>query len=291
MPTSRSVSRVTERDSKRDPKRDSKRDRKPDLERDRPARRWPLRLLLVLLGVAVVSAAAMFVLPASMITRFLPAQVHAEDFSGTLIHGAAGKIAFNARSLGALEWRLHPVALLRLAVVADVHWVMVGFVIDGTTEITRTGIAAQNVRGAGPIESLSALGVAPGWHGMANATFSEIKSDFAKLNSAVGKIEVANVSAASIAEGSDLGGYVLQIPAGAVAADGSVTATLKDTGGPVELQAEIRLSPAARTATLSGTLMDRPEASPALRNQLAQMAQLRPRDSSGRFPVDLEFSY
>jgi hypothetical protein len=282
MPTSRSASRVTERDLRRG----SKRNPKPDLEPDRPARRWPLLLLLGFLGVAAVSAAAVFVLPASMITRFLPAQVHAEDFSGTLIHGAAGKIAFNARSLGALEWRLHPLALLRLAVVADVHWVMVGFVIDGTTEITRSGFAAHDVRGGGPIESLSALGVAPGWRGTASVAFSEIKSDFSKVIAAVGKIEVANVSS----EGIDFGSYVLQIPEGAVAADGTLTASLKDTGGPLELQAQIRLSPAARTALLSGTFMDRPEASPALRNQLAK-AQLRPRDSSGRFPVDLEFSY
>jgi Type II secretion system (T2SS), protein N len=271
MPTSRSASRATERVH----------------ARERPSRRWPL----ILLGVLVVSAAAIFVLPASMITRFLPPQVRADDFSGTLIHGAAGKIAFDARNLGAVEWRLRPLSLLRLAAVADVRWVMVGFVVDGTAEITTSGIAAHDVRGNGPIESLGGLGVAPGWHGTANVAFSEIKSDFAKLTAAVGKIEVANVSAVSIAEGSDLGGYVLQIPAGAVAPDGTITAALKDTGGPVELQAEIRLSPAARTAMLSGTLMDRPEASPALRNQLAGMTQLRPRDSSGRFPVELEFSY
>jgi Type II secretion system (T2SS), protein N len=271
MPTSRSASRVTEREA----------------PRDRRTRRWPL----VLLAVVVLSAAAVFVLPASMISRFLPAQLRAEDFSGTLIHGAAGKISFNARSLGAVEWHLRPLSLLRLAVVADIHWVMVGFVLNGTTEITPRGIEAHDVQGNGPIESLRDLGVAPGWRGTADVAFSEIKSDFAKLTAAQGKIEVANVSAAGIAEGSELGGYVLQIPPGAVGADGNITASLKDTGGPVELQAQIRLSPGTRTATLSGTLNDRPEASPALRNQIAGMAQLRPRDPTGRFPVELEFNY
>jgi hypothetical protein len=267
MPTSRSASRVTERKG--------------------PATRWPL----VLLGVALLAGAAVFVLPASLMTRFLPAQVHAEDFSGTLIHGAAGKIIFDARDIGALEWHLHPLSLLRLAVVADVHWVKVGFVLDATTEMTARGIAAHDVRGGGPIESLGEIGVAPGWQGTANVAFTEIKSDFAKLIAAVGKIEVTDASAKGIAEGTNLGGYVLQIPAGAVAPDGSITATLSDTGGPVEVQAQIRLSPSARTGMLSGTLRERPEASPALRNQLAGMAQLRPRDASGRFPVELEFSY
>jgi hypothetical protein len=267
MPTSRSASRVTE------PRR--------------PARRWPL----VLLGVVVLAAAAIFVLPASMITRFLPVQVHAEDFSGTLIHGAAGKVTFNARDIGAVEWRLHPLSLMRLALVADVHWVKVGFVIDGTTEITASGIAAHDIRGNGPIESLREIGVAPGWQGTATVAFAEIKSDFAKLTAAVGKIEVADVSSAGIAESADLGGYILQIPAAAIAPDGSIAATLNDKGGPVEVQAQLRLSPAARTGLLSGTLKERPEASPALRNQLADMAQLRPRDSSGRFPVELEFTF
>ncbi len=267
MPTSRSASRVTE------PRR--------------PARRWPL----ILLGIAALAVAAVFVLPASMIVRLLPVQVRAEDFSGTLIHGAAGKVTFNARDIGAVEWRLHPLSLLRLALVADVHWVKVGFVIDGTADITASGIAAHDVRGNGPIESLREIGVAPGWQGTATVAFAEIKSDFAKLTEAVGTIEVANVSSAGFAEGSDLGGYVLQIPAGAVAPDGSIAANLNDKGGPVEVQAQIRLSPAARTGLLSGTLMERPEASPVLRNQLAGMAQLRPRDASGRFPVELEFTF
>ena len=57
-------------------------------------------------------------LPASMIGRFLPAQVSAEDFSGSFLHGAAGKIMVNARDAGAIEWRIHPLSLLRLAAVA-----------------------------------------------------------------------------------------------------------------------------------------------------------------------------
>src|SRR6202035_4094035 len=93
--------------------------------KQRPPRRWPL----ILLGIVVLAAATVFVLPASMITHFLPAQVHAEDFSGSLVHGAAGKLVVNARDAGAIEWRLHPLSLLRMAVVADIHWVKVGFVI------------------------------------------------------------------------------------------------------------------------------------------------------------------
>jgi Type II secretion system (T2SS), protein N len=254
-------------------------------------RRWLLVLVGLLVAVLVVLAITAFALPASMIRHFLPSQVHAEDFSGSLLHGAAGKFSVNAHDAGAIEWHLHPAALLHLALVTDVHWVKVGFVIDATTEVDRHGITAHDVQGGGPIENLRDMGVAAGWRGNATLSFAEFKSDYRQLTAAVGKIEVSNLSSTDIAAGSDLGGYVLQLPAGAVAADGSLAANLNDSGGPVELQAQIEFSPAARTGMLSGTLKERPEASAELRDQLSSLAQLHPRDAQGRFPVELEFTF
>jgi hypothetical protein len=260
-------------------------------ERSRRARRWPL----ILVAVLVLIGAAFFVLPASLAARFLPAQVRADDFSGSLLHGAAGKISVNGRDAGAIEWHIHPLALLRLALVADVHWVKIGFVIDGIANVdTRSGvrsIIARDIHGGGAIDNLTDLGFANGWRGAANVNLAEIKSDFRTLQSAVGKIEVSDIASQSIADGANLGSYVLQLAPGSVAADGTLNATVNDSGGPVEAQVQIRFSPATRTGMLSGTLKERPEASPALRNQLNNLAQLRPRDSSGRFPVDLEFTF
>ena len=267
MPASRSASR----DIKRTPRR----------------RRWPL----ILLGLIVLCGAAIYALPASFAARFMPPYVQAEDFSGSLLHGAAGKIRVNARDAGAIEWQVHPLALLRLALVADVHWVKVGFLIDGVAELKTAGFAAHDMTGGGPIEDLQTLGFAAGWKGTAHLTFSEIKGNFQRLETAVGKIDVANISSVSVAAGSDLGSYELQLGPQSIAPDGSMSATLNDTGGPVEAQAQIRFSPATRTGMLSGTIKERAEASPALRNQLSNLSQLRPRDSSGRFPVELEFTF
>lgn len=261
-----------------------------DTERAAPVsarRRWPL----VLFGLIVLAIAIIVVLPASLIGRFLPAQVHGEDFSGSFLHGAAGKFTINARDAGAIEWQIHPLALLRLAAIADIHWVKVGFVIDGTVELDRTGLTARDVRGGGPIDNLRDLGVAAGWRGTAVLGIPEVKTDFTRLQSIRGKIETDNLSSDRIADGSEIGNYVLQFGAGAVAADGNLTAGLNDAGGPLEVQAQIRFSPATRLGTLSGTLKERPEASQALRNQLGSLAQLRPMDSAGRFPVELEFSF
>src|SRR5580692_8330500 len=92
---------------------------------------WPI----VLIGIVAIAAAIVAALPASIIAHFLPPAVVAEDFSGSLWHGSAGKITLNAHDAGALEWRLHPAALLGMSVSADLHWVKLGFVIDATVKV------------------------------------------------------------------------------------------------------------------------------------------------------------
>lgn len=247
---------------------------------------WPV----VLIGLAAVLAVIIAALPASIITHFLPPSVHAEDFSGSIWHGSAGKISVDARDAGALEWRLHPAALLGMDVAADVHWVKVGFVIDAAVTIDRQGLTAHSVTGGGPIEDLRDFGVAPGWRGIAAINFSEIKSDLVKPLAAVGDLRVSNLTAAPIAEGADLGGYELRLADGAVAADGSVTAQLTDTGGPLDVKADIHYSAAEHTGLLTGTLRERTNAPAALLDQLQGIVQLRGRDPQGRIPVDLEFA-
>src|SRR5262249_26173777 len=151
------------------------------------------------------------------------------------------------RDGGAIEWQVHPLALLRLALLVDVHWVKVAFVVDGTADVGTHGIVAHDIHGGGPIDSLTDLGFAHGWRGNVNLDLSEIKSDFRTLQSAVGKIQVADIASAGIAGGSPLGSYVLQLAPGGVASDGTLNATVNDAGGPVEAQVQIKFSPATRT--------------------------------------------
>src|SRR5271154_5084465 len=62
---------------------------------------WPF----ILIGVAAVVGVILAALPASIVTHFLPPGVRAEDFSGSIWHGSAGRLRVNARDAGALEWR------------------------------------------------------------------------------------------------------------------------------------------------------------------------------------------
>ena len=246
---------------------------------------WPL----IVIGLAAVMAAVIAALPASIVTHFLPAAVRADDFSGSLWHGSAGRISINAREAGALEWRLHPTALFGAAVAADLHWVNVGFVLDGAVSVDRHGFTAHGVKGGGPIADLRGLGIAAGWSGIADVQLKLLQGDFTTPLNAAGDVKVSNLTSALIAAGEDLGSYDLRFPGGS-ANDGNVAAQLTDTGGPLEVLTTITYSAKNRTGVLSGTLKERPEASPALRSQLQNLTQLRGRDPQGRIPVDLEFS-
>jgi hypothetical protein len=261
-----------------------------------PAPRFvrPFLLFVVLTVMSVIVIA----LPASMAKRFLPPGVGAEDFSGTLWHGSAGTITSSARNLGAIEWRIHPAALLRLTLSADLHWVKGGFVADGAAEATRHDLTLHDVQGGGPIEDLGDVGMAQGWHGSTAFKFSQLKLAFANgaadssaaLVSAVGDVTVANLASPQIADGAGLGGYALHVANAAIIPGTDATAQLSDTGGPLEVQATIHLSADGHTGMLSGTVKERPDAPPALHSQIDNLAQMHARDAQGRIPVELEFT-
>jgi hypothetical protein len=249
----------------------------------------PLIVIVVLAVVLVI----LLTLPASLVKHFLPPSVIADDFSGSLWHGSAGTLIINTRNAGAIEWRLHPASLLALTLSADLHWVKISFVADGTADVDRHGLVAHDVQGGGPLDNLAEFGLAPGWHGTTAFKFSEIALHFGddgtRLRSAVGDLTVADVAAPQIAGGTNLGGYALHVSTGAIGSDADLAAELTDTGGPLELHATVRYSPRDGNGLLSGTVKERLDAPPALRAELDNLAQLHARDADGRLPVDLEF--
>jgi hypothetical protein len=245
----------------------------------------------VLAVVAVVIA----LLPASLANKFLPSAARGEDFSGTLWHGSAGRITIAGRDAGALEWRLRPLALIKLRLDADLHWVKGSFVLDGAVACSRSELQASDLRGGGPIADLATLGLAQGWGGLAEIRIRTIAADLAgpspSLRSAVGEIDLADVSSPQIAAGSDIGNYALTFDDASLSASGDARAALVDKGGPLSLDASITLTPRTRTVMLTGTVKERAEAPPALRKDLDNVAQLHGRDAQGRIPIDLEFTF
>ena len=247
---------------------------------------WPL----IPIGVLIAAGAILAALPASVITRFLPRDVRAEQLSGTVWHGVAGKLAVDGQDAGAIEWRLHPFRLLRGALAVDLRWVDLGVSIDAVASIDRAGLRASAVRGGGPIDALRNFGVPRGWHGTADIALSTLTMSFSRLEAIVGDVKFSNVASAEIAGGANLGGYLVRFGAGAGAGD-VLAAHVEDTGGPLRLRATISVDQTKRRGTLSGTLAARPFAPRELQAAVADLAQARGLDAAGRVPVDLEFTF
>jgi hypothetical protein len=260
-----------------------------------PPSTW-LRALL-LFAVFTVLAVVLLLLPASLLRRFLPPNVTAGEFSGTIWHGSAADLSVDRRSFGAIEWRLHPGSLLGLSVNADLHWVKVGFVADGRLQIDSHGFTVRNAEGGGPLEDLHDLGIARAWVGETRFTLGVLQvrlpqdmNGHFNVLAVTGDLDLDNVSSAQLAAGTNLGGYVLHLADPSLAPRADITAELTDTGGPLALHAAIRLTADGHTGMLSGTVQARDDASPALRREVDTLAELHARDAAGNIPVDLEFT-
>jgi general secretion pathway protein N len=277
MPTSRSV---------------SQKNKQPTVDK-----RSALLRPLLLVGTVAVLAVVILSLPASLVRRLLPSNVTATDFSGTVWHGSAGSLSWDQRPLGAIEWRLHPGALLRLAVDADLHWVRVGFVVDGELELGTHEVTVRNAAGGGPIEDLHDLGIARAWNGesrfklgVLQLTFPQGMNGNADVRSVSGDLELENISAAQVADGANLGGYTLHVADPSLAPGADITAELRDSGGPVALHATIRLTADGHTGMLTGMVKAQSDAPPSLRREIDTLAELHARDAEGNIPIDLEFT-
>ncbi len=246
-----------------------------------------------MLGVGLIAALAVLVtaIPASVLGRFLPPGVHAADFSGTIWHGSTTALTVNGRNAGGLEWQLQPQALLQLTLELRAHWALGHFLADGVVDADGRRFSLRDVRGGGPIDDLSELGVPAGWHGVAEVAIDTLSGDPARLIAVAGDLKVSNLSSAQVAAGANLGGYLLRFAPGAVDASGAISGQLSDTGGPLEVSGTITLSPAQHSGMVSGTILERADAPPDLRRDLDNFARLRGRDRQGRIPVDLEFTF
>jgi hypothetical protein len=246
---------------------------------------------LVQIGVVAAGGVLCYALPASLILRALPPGVAAEDLSGSIWHGSAGRVTVNGRSAGAFEWRLHPSALLRLALAADLHWVRGASEVDAAAVLDSHSVRLSGVKGGGTIEDAADLPQLAGWRGGWALELPAVSADEGRFTSAVGDIRVSDLSSNRIADGANLGNYVLHFDPGSGDPGSAISGTLSDSGGPLELRGSVTISAAERRGTLSGTVMERANAPPALHDELNKLAQMRGRDSAGRVPIELEFTF
>jgi hypothetical protein len=244
---------------------------------------------LIAVGVLAAAGFLVFALPASLALRVLPRDMQAADPSGTLWHGSFGQLNIRGRQAGAIEWQIHPLALLSGSLGADVHWVKKGFVADASLEVTRRGISARNIKGGGTLDDVADFGIARGWAGTVEVAIDEFGAADQKVTAAAGSITVNHLSS-RLYGGADLGDFEMRFEPDAVHPDGTAAATVRDLRGLIQLNGALVIAPAQGLATLSGTLKERGEPPAELRRALNNLVQMRGRDRQGQIPVDLEFA-
>ena len=249
---------------------------------------------IAVIGLLALAAAGLIAMPASLMTHFMPAFIVADELSGSVWHGAAGKLSIGGRPLGAVEWQLHPAALWHLTLSGDLHWVKSGFQFSGEFEVDRHGIALRDVSGGGPIEDLRDLGLPAGWQGVADIKLARFTGEFDATGALIpqaadGEIHVGSLSSTLIAGGVSLGQFVLRTREAAPA--GTLAGQVSDEGGPLQVNALVQISPKDHSGTLAGTLKERAEIPAALQEEIQNLAQMRGRDPQKRVPIDVEFNY
>lgn len=232
---------------------------------------------IVLLGLAAFLLTLVIVMPARWVALALPARVQCDAWAGSIWQGQCQQLSIsdNGRStlrLTSLRWKLHPAALLRLSLSAEFQGAWAQGSAAGRVLVRPGGqVQLRDVQGQSGLDQ-SFLGSLPaGWNGRLELRQVELDWDAGQVGRLGGELIVSDLADA---RGSALGSYQAQF---ASSTTPPFTGELRDTGGPVELQAQLTLS-ADRSWSLDGRMRARNTGDAALARRLDVLS---PADASG----------
>jgi hypothetical protein len=221
----------------------------------------------VVLGLAAFVLALVVVLPARWIAGALPPGVTCGDWAGSVWRGQCIDLTLSDGSkvlvkLASLRWKLRPLSLLRLTVSADFQSNWAKGEATGRVALSPGGAIRLRDMSASSVLDPLAIGALPsGWTGRAELRRGEFDWDAGTLGRLGGELVVSDLANR---RGTALGGYRLELRPGSTP---PFTGVLRDTGGPVEVDAQIQLT-ADRNWTLEGRMRQRDPADIRLARQL-----------------------
>ncbi|MGH8144186.1 MAG: type II secretion system protein N [Steroidobacteraceae bacterium] len=228
----------------------------------------------IVLAILVFVATLLARWPARALTPLLPAGISCDTPSGTVWHGSCAQLRSGRTTLAGFSWTLHPAALLRLHLSADLR----------SEDPRASGYAhVQLARGEElQISAVSAqlplqggLTLLPrGLTGTVQVALEQAQIRQGQLIALVGSVRVLQLRSED--QAADLGSFQLQFPP---APPGDpIQGQLRDLGGPLSVRGQLRLT-RGNNYELSGSVAARDDASP----QLIQALQLLgPPDAQGR---------
>jgi len=239
---------------------------------------------LIAAGAAAFIVFLVAFLPASVLLRFLPAEVSLSGVGGTVWRGEADQVAIRGRPIGSITWSNRPWRLLLLQLDYAVRYLPEGGEVDLDVTLSgphRVGIA--NARGSLPIMAVDGLLGPAGWKATAELDVDSLVLADGFPESAAGLLVLRDLTAPG-PRGVKIGSFELTLGEGAVGSD-SIAGRLRDLGGgPMQVRATLELKP-DRSYVLSGEVAAGPEAGEAIQRTLRFLG---PADSLGRRPFTVE---
>lgn len=236
-----------------------------------------MRLRHLLLGLLAFFVALAVVFPASWIKGALPPQATCAALSGSIWRGQCMGLAFAPPSgqplrLDSLDWKLHPLPLLRGRVQADVSVASSDVSARGEVQLGPAGrIGVTGLSGRILLDHSRLAALPAGWSAQAEARDFSIGIADGRIATLGGVLLARQLRDA---RGTGFGDFRLQFPQ---QDESPFRGALVDEGGPMQLQSQIELN-ADQSWQLRGTIKLRPGSPPGLASALDQLA---PADING----------
>ena len=243
-------------------------------------------ILITVLAVVAFAVIVIARLPASWVVPAPPGVVSCATVEGSIWNGTCTGLIAQGSALGDLEWDLHALRLLSGKLSANVVLTRPTGSIRGDFDIgLDKSVTAHNVQADLPLDQ-DVMSLMPGnlrtIHGNARADITMahvVKNIVTQLQ---GRIELHDLED----RGHDitpLGSYSLTFPGGS----GDPTGQLQDLGGPLSVQATVRLMQDQAGFDLEGYITPRPGAPQSLVDEL----EFLPADAQGRRQFGTQWTF
>lgn len=229
----------------------------------------------LIVGVAAFLLALLLVLPASWVGKALPEGVQCARWAGSVWRGQCGELTVRDSGTGvmridSLSWKLRPLSLLRLNLSAEFEGRWAKGRAQGLITVASGGaIRLRELDGASLLDPSVVRSLPAGWNGRIELRDVEFDWNAGTLGRLGGELMVNDLADA---RGNALGSYHLQL---APASTPPFSGHLRDTGGPLEVDAQLQLA-ANRSWNLEGRMRARNPADQTLGRKLDMFAAADP---------------
>ena len=234
---------------------------------------------------ALMLAVAGFVLalvaswPLRWLVPLLPDSLECASPTGTVWSGQCAALRFGANALGTTRWSLHAGELLRGRLGGELQLQQPGLSLQGVVAVGPTGVLhARDLRGELELGYAFIERLAPNLRGRVAVDVAEVAVSDGWVRELQGSIDVAGLQQ-TYPQPLALGSYVIRF-AGGPDGQGRLIGQLQDRGGPLDVRGTLALLP-QRGYELSGSVLARPDAPPALAQQIQFLGSA---DAEGRRP-------